>query len=288
MANRRFTQFFNTLHNRPVLLDCNFVVDSANVNGLGVSSLKGPGIANVFMHTSQTPATGNPNPAAGRIVVALQDNYNGFFGSFFSILSPNSGTGISSGLTAGNPYTVTVLGNTTLAQWQVAGVPVGITPAVGVSFIALATSFTGTGRVQVPLNSGISSLEFIGTPNTTITSKAAQVLGSSSGAFLVGHFLSGKTTSQNGATHTTTTVDGLTSTLGLAVGQSVMGTGIPLGATIATIASATSITISAAATASATVPLSFPNSYGVVQPVDGSVVNLGLYFSNSSIIVKGE
>ena len=38
--------------NQPVLIDCNFVVDSTNGNGLGVRSLKGQGVRNVFMHTS--------------------------------------------------------------------------------------------------------------------------------------------------------------------------------------------------------------------------------------------
>src|ERR1700679_2275117 len=54
MAN---TTFFNSgrifaKHYAPVLLDCNFIVDSANGNGLGLRSLKGPGIKNVFMQSS--------------------------------------------------------------------------------------------------------------------------------------------------------------------------------------------------------------------------------------------
>lgn len=54
MANRRFNQFFYSLHNKPVLLDCNFKVDAADVSGKGIinGSLKGPGIANVFMNSS--------------------------------------------------------------------------------------------------------------------------------------------------------------------------------------------------------------------------------------------
>jgi hypothetical protein len=52
MANRRFNQFYNTLHKCPVQLDCNFTVDATNGNGFGVRSVKGAGIMNVFMHTS--------------------------------------------------------------------------------------------------------------------------------------------------------------------------------------------------------------------------------------------
>lgn len=58
--------------------------------------------------------------------------------------------------------------------------------------------------------------------------------------------LTGNTTNANA------TISGLSSTAGLSEGMSVFGTGIPAGATIATIVSATSITISANATANGT------------------------------------
>jgi len=38
--------------NRPVLIDTNFVVDPTNANGLGIRSLKGSGVRNVYMHTT--------------------------------------------------------------------------------------------------------------------------------------------------------------------------------------------------------------------------------------------
>jgi hypothetical protein len=53
---------------------------------------------------------------------------------------------------------------------------------------------------------------------------------------------------RSGDTHSSTTIDGLAKTSDLVVGMAVSGSGIPTGATIATIASSTSITISAAAT----------------------------------------
>ena len=67
MANRNFASGgkIYSMHVSPVLLDCNFVVDSTNGNGLGIRNLKGPAVANVFMHTTATPAPGNPNPAGG-------------------------------------------------------------------------------------------------------------------------------------------------------------------------------------------------------------------------------
>lgn len=77
--------------------------------------------------------------------------------------APQDGT-IATGFT----FAQTVY-NTNLACWQGVGLPKGITPAVGASFIATATGFSSgggsTGTVQVPLISGISSVELVGNPN---------------------------------------------------------------------------------------------------------------------------
>ena len=165
MANRRDIQFFYTPHNKATLLDCNFIVDSANGNGLGIRSLKPSGrIANVYMHTSATPAAGNPNPAAGLIVVQLQDNYNTYLGGFSGFVSPLSGSTITSGLTVGQAYVIVSLGSSTAAQWITAGVPSQITPSVGVAFIAAATSIAGGGAVQAlaAAGSGIDHIEVVG------------------------------------------------------------------------------------------------------------------------------
>lgn len=181
MANRDFTQFFRTLHKYPVLLDCSFTVDADDAGGLGITGLKGPGVANVFMHTSATPGVGNngvtnPNPAAGTILVQLQDNYNKFFTSTFSIESP-LGTPVKvdasdANLTAGVAYTITTVGSATAADWAALGLPAGITPAVGVSFVAIATGAGTSSTTYVAptaaAGSNIFSLEIVGDPNTTI------------------------------------------------------------------------------------------------------------------------
>lgn len=160
-------------HVTPVIVDCNFLVD--NSVGLGISALKGQGVANVFMHTVTTPVVGpngylNPNPAAGYILVQLADNFNKLFLMDHTIQSPLSGTPIlvaGAGVAVGVAYTITVVGTTTYAGWVSLGMPPGITPAVGVSFIAKATTTAaGTGAVQVPLvaHSGIDHMEIIGSP----------------------------------------------------------------------------------------------------------------------------
>lgn len=67
----------------------------------------------------------------------------------------------------------------------------------------------------------------------------------------------GTASTQNGDTHTNTTIDSLVSTVGLHVGDLVAGSGVAAGTTIASIDSATAITVSDATTASASVDLTF-------------------------------
>lgn len=355
MANRRFTQFFNTLHTKPVLLDCNFIVDQSNGNGMGIRSLKGPGISNVFMnstasftgttHTSTSvtsiaqgtgslvvgmpvqgsgiaagtiiaaivsssaitlslatstsvssgtityQAVGNPNPTAGHIIVQFNDCYNRYYGGFSGFVAPVNGNAISSGMTVGVPYVIVLLGTTTLAQWQAAGLPIGITPAVGVAFIAAATSFSGTGKVEASSNSMIASIEVIGDPNQTIISSAnsQSLLGGYSGAYLITHTLAPKaisfTATTDGSTGNLTAVSSLT---GLAVGQSISGTGIPLGSTITAVGATNTLTISQNTTASGSAVPMTASGYGVIQPANNSTCGMSFYMSSSVIMVDGE
>lgn len=174
-------------HVMPVLIDCNFIVDSSNGNGLGIRSLKGPYVQNVFMHTSQTPGAGNsnpaspnvavinPNPASGTIIVQLQDNFNRILTGGNSIVSP-LGSSIkidNSAMTAGVAYVISVLGNASAAKWHSIGVPAGVTPAVGVAFIASSDGGsvnTSTSRVAptAAAGSGIFSIESVGDGNLSI------------------------------------------------------------------------------------------------------------------------
>lgn len=175
MANRNFASG-GKLYSpqvKPVMLNCNFVVDSTNGNGLGIRSLKGSMIQAAYMHTSASPAAGSPNPASGTIVIRMQDNYNRSICGYHAIVSPVSGTPLlvaSAGLTVGVAYIIVSLGSTTNAAWHALGVPAGVSPAVGVSFIAAATSALGTGAVEITAaaGSGICSIETVGDPNLSI------------------------------------------------------------------------------------------------------------------------
>lgn len=199
MANRNWASGgkIYSMHVSPVLIDCNFVVDSTNGNGLGIRSLKGPAVQNVFMHTSASAGAGNsnpatpnvvvtnPNPASGTIVIQLMDNYNRSLSGFDSRVSPVSGSALkidNSALTQGVAYIITTLGNSTAAQWHALGVPKGVTPAVGVSFIAAsvgAGANTSTSRVMAAAatGSGIAAIETVGDPNLSISPDLSQSQG---------------------------------------------------------------------------------------------------------------
>ena len=189
MANRNFasSKMF-TGHVMPILLDCNFVVDSTNGNGLGIRSLKGPYVQNVFMFTSSSPGKGNsnnqtpnmsitnPNPAAGTIVVQFQDNFSRSYTGGNAIAAPVSASGITptgTNLTVGVAYIITALGAMTAADWIALGVPAGVTPTVGTSFIAAAQGAASGGSSQVRIafatGSTVATIETFGDPNASIS-----------------------------------------------------------------------------------------------------------------------
>lgn len=149
MANRRFTQFFYTAHAMPVLMDASVAIGAAGA----VGTVTGPGISAIT------------RLAAGQYKIRFQDNYYKFYGMNASIQAPVTGVDIAvTAIAPGTVYQITAVGNTTTAQWVTAGLPLGITPAVGVSFLAAATSL-GTGTVKAIGVSGISCVEVIGDSN---------------------------------------------------------------------------------------------------------------------------
>jgi hypothetical protein len=178
MANRNFLGGgkLYTMRAMPVLVDMSFQVSATDSAGYGIVDLEGPLVEDVLMNTSATPAVAGQNPAAGTIVIRLQDNYNSFLLAGFSIQSPLSGSAIkidNSAMTAGVAYVITVLGDATAAKWRAIGVPAGVTPAVGVSFIAASNGGAGnvlTSRVQATATAGssVASIEIVGSPDLSI------------------------------------------------------------------------------------------------------------------------
>lgn len=181
---------------KPTLCFLNFVVDATNGNGLGIRSLKSNGfVENVFMHTSATPGKNagftNPNPANGFALIQMKQNFNKFLSLDAGFVTPVTGSikVDNSALTVGQVYVISTLGNTTAAQWVTLGVPVGVTPAVGLAFTALLIGVAGeantsTSRVSTPTSSGAYLIEVVGDANLATTANIA----SQSGQWIVVQF----------------------------------------------------------------------------------------------------
>lgn len=113
-----FGKFYSML-SKPVLVDCSFVVDNSNGNGLGIRSLKGQGVQNVFMHTTGSPGRGpngylNPNPAAGYALIQLAYNYDRYYGGASGFIAPVTGSNLAingAALTIGVPYVIVSVGH---------------------------------------------------------------------------------------------------------------------------------------------------------------------------------
>lgn len=272
-------------------------------NGLGVTSLKSNGyVNNVFMHTSTTPAANNgftnPNPANGYVWIQLKNNFNVFLSAMQGFVAKNSGSDVkidNSAMTSGQAYVITTLGNATLAKWQAIGVPVGVTPAVGVSFVALTNGGAGntlTSRVQVPSVSGISHLEVVGTTNTMVNSNT----GSNAGQWVMAQFLApsvaGAFTGSALGTHTHdfTVIGGQASAT---TNRIANYSGPILGkeeATNATYLGANSATSGGVVAASAGTPagtIANTVSYVATAPAAASLVYMRLMFDGSSTTIDG-
>lgn len=105
--------------------------------------------------TLKTTGTNAPSPAAGTLT----------FVSGTGSTTALTYSAASAGLATGFTFAQTV-SDTNLQDWQGVGLPKGLTPAVGQSFVATATGSGGsTGTVIAPGVSGIGSVEVIGDPN---------------------------------------------------------------------------------------------------------------------------
>ena len=187
----------------PQEVNCTFTVNATDTGGLGITSLKSNGwVRNVFMHTSATPGSNdgatNPNPAVGYAVVQFKQNFNVFLGlGGWSVQAPNSGSAVkidNSAMTAGQVYTISTLGNATAAKWSAIGVPAGVTPAVGVSFVAASNGGSGntlTSRVMAPAISSVADVEVVGNSILNVNSNIA----SNGGMYVYLQFLSATSSS---------------------------------------------------------------------------------------------
>ncbi len=109
--------------------------------------------------------------AAGVYRLQLDDNYNSFSEFRATIKAPVTGSNVAAtALTPGVMYEITALGTTTQANWVTAGVPSGITAAVGTVFLAAATS-SGNGTAKAIGFSGVTSIEVLGDPQQMLSNQ---------------------------------------------------------------------------------------------------------------------
>lgn len=291
---------------KPSEINLQFTV--AATNGLGITSLKSNGyVRNVFMHTSTTPSSNdgylNPNPISGYALIQLKQNLNHYLSHYASIKPPLSGSDVkidNSAMTAGQAYVISTLGNASAAKWLAIGVPPGVTPAVGVSFIALSNGGAGntlTSRVQVPLVSGVSQIEVVGSPDLSVSAN----ISSNGGEWLMMQFLgvSGSVAAPvfTGSAlaahqHNLIVIGGqaASTTNDVAVYTDVLGKEQAADATILGVDSATKggvVGASAGTPAGSIAAPAFTGAMALVAPAAGSIVSMRLYFDGSAVTVDG-
>lgn len=124
----------------PVLIDCNFIVDSTNGNGYGTRSLKGQGVEAVYMNTSAS-ITGTVATTAAQITSIAQGT------SSLKPGMPVQGTGIPAGTTitailssSSVQISATPTGNHSSESitYQAVGSP---NPAAGLALVKLAYNY---------------------------------------------------------------------------------------------------------------------------------------------------
>lgn len=275
--------------------DVNLTFTVTPTNGLGITSLKSNGyVRNVFMHTSTTPAANdgytNPNPADGFALIQFTNNFNYYLNGFAQFRPPVTGSIKidNSALTAGQAYVISTLGDATTAQWQAVGLPAGITPAVGVSFIATAVgagSNVLTSRVSTPQTSGIYAVEVVGNPGLMLSSSNIAVNG---GAWLLVQFMAPTFTGTAMDTHThdfivkggqaASTTNNIANYAGPLIGKEE--------ATDATYVGADSATNGGVVAASAGTPAG-TLALGAAAPATGSVIFMKFSYDGSTVTVDG-
>ncbi len=171
MANRNFPQSKQwSNHLMPVSIDCQIAIGATGAPTIATGN--GYGIASIT------------RLAAGQYRLQLQDNYAKLLQFKATFQSPVTGGNIAAtALTPGLVYQITALGTTTQANWVTAGVPTGVTAAVGVTFLAAATS-SGNGTAKLMGASGISTVEIIGSSNNMLSNNPAGYSSQGLGGFI--------------------------------------------------------------------------------------------------------
>lgn len=262
-------------------------------DGTGVTSLKSNGyVRNVFMHTSTTPSTSrgylNPNPAVGFALVQFSNNFNYYLNGLAQFQAPVTGSVKidNAALTAGQAYIISTVGDAALATWQGVGLPVGVTPAVGVSFVATGVGGSGnvsSSRVSTPLTSGVFSAEVVGNPGVTL---ASSNIAQNGGAWVLMQFMGATFAGSALATHThnlllknAAVADGATTRVN--AGANLLGANTGADLTVTGSGANGGIVAASAGTPVGAISL------GVAAPATGTVVCMKFSYDASSVTIDG-
>lgn len=291
MANRRFNQFFNTLHTKPVLIDCNFIVDSTNGNGFGARALKGAGVQYVYMNTSAA-FTGTLNATVNVTGIASGT-------SSLKIGMPVQGTNIPAGtqiasIVSSSAITLTLAATgsgTESITYQSIGSP---NPGPGYILVQLQDCYNRyfggfSGQASPPTGSAISTGLTVGSPYT-IASLGSSTLAQWQAAGLpVGQpltiagqpvlnaaFIAKSTSIAGGGTVYAAGVSGIDHIEVIGdPNQTIISNGGPQGAILGT-------------SSNAYLVLQCLKNGVVTAPNNNTTIGLSFYLSSSQIIVKGE
>lgn len=174
--NWRNNRIFNQ-HVFPVQLDAQVSIGSSGDPTLVTSSTV-PGSSPTATQMQSMGIKSITRLAAGIYQVRLDDNYSSLLSLDARFTAPVTGSSIqvdtvTAGLTVGVVYQIVTLGTTTTANWQTLGLPTGVTPAVGMPFLAAATGAgSGTGTAKAIGSNAAQGIQIIGiTPDNMLNSQ---------------------------------------------------------------------------------------------------------------------
>ena len=245
------------------------VAPAINSMGTATSSANTTGAAAIFTVAGNTLAIGDPIVVTSNAPTPLV---------------------LTSAVTAQTVYYVSSANFTQGTSFSVAASAIVLGTAINLTLATSGTTFiraNGQSVTQFVAKTGnlpalvgvllLTNSENYAMPSHTANSGFDCVFFTTSSTMYLGKYTDLWST-QSGTTNGTINVTGLTSTTGLTVGQTVFGTGIPAGTTIATIVNINAITISVAATTSTTQTLTFGASLWP-SLVNANVLGTGLDYT---------
>ncbi len=175
--------------------------------------------------------------------------------------------------------------STNLQDWQGVGLPKGIIPAVGVSFIATATGYStgggSTGTVVAAGSSGISSIEVVGDPNMSMAPIPM------SGSPNVGGWVLVKFLGQSFAAGAYTPAGTISAGV-ITVGAGTSGDAVTNLAGVLQSVGGEDLAVNTQTFTGTAASLTGTISLAAAAPTAGSLVRMAFYLEQSSVLIAGE